>query len=121
MSSRAAASLPAIFSRTTPASGSSSSSEISGSKKPSTISRVAARRPRLVQVDREHVEMLVLLREEHAAEGHVAARLRDRELEVLVHEMPAEQRGQPVAVCVAADLDDARRGVVHLARAEVLK
>ncbi len=36
---------------------------------------VPARRAGLVQVDREHVEVLVLLGEEQAAEGHVAAGL----------------------------------------------
>ena len=63
---------------------------------------VAARGARLVQVDGEHVQVLVLLGEEHAAEGHVAARLGHGELEVLAHEVPAEQRRQPVAVGVAA-------------------
>ena len=76
--------------------------------------------PGLVQVDREHVEVLVRLGEEQAAEGHVAAGLADGELEVLAHEMAAEQRRQPVAVGVAADADEARRGVVHLARAPIL-
>ena len=38
-----------------------------------------------------------------------------------MYEVPAEQRREPVAVRVAAHLDDARGGVEHLARAEVLK
>ena len=81
---------------------------------------VAARRAGLVQVDGEHVEVLVLLGEEQAAEGHVAAGLGDGQLEVLAHEVPAEQRRQPVAVGVAADTDEARRDVVDLAGAPIL-
>ena len=74
-----------------------------------------------MQVDREHVEVLVLLGEEQPAEGHVAAGLGDGQLEVLAHEVAAEQRRQPVAVGVAPDADEARRDVVHLARAPVLE
>ena len=54
---------------------------------------VAAGGAGLVQVDREHVQMLVLLGEQQPAEGHVAAGLGDGELEVLAHQVPAEQRG----------------------------
>ena len=81
---------------------------------------VAAGRAGLVQVDSEHVQVLVLLGEEQPAEGHVAAGLGDRQLEVLAHELAAEQRRQPVAVGVAADADEARGDVEHLARAPVL-
>jgi len=62
----------------------------------------------------------VLLGEEQAAEGHVAAGLRDRQLQVLAHEVPPEQCRQPVAVGVAPDPDEARRGVVDLAGAPIL-
>ena len=74
-----------------------------------------------MQVDGEHVEVLVLLGEEQAAEGHVAAGLGDRELEVLAHQVAAEQRRQPVAVGVAPDADEAGGDVEHLARAPVLQ
>jgi hypothetical protein len=62
--------------------------------------------PGLVQVDGEHVEVLVGLAEEQAAERHVAALAGDRELVVLADQVAAEQRRQPVAVGVAPDLDD---------------
>ncbi len=62
----------------------------------------------LVQVHREHVQQLLLLGEEHAAEGHVAARLAHRQLQVLAHQVAAQQRGQPVAVGVPADAHEAR-------------
>ena len=81
---------------------------------------VPARWARLVQIDREHVQVLVLLGEEQAAKGHVSAGLRDRQLQMLAHEMAAQQRWQPVAVGVASDADEARRAVVHLPPAPVL-
>ena len=74
-----------------------------------------------MQIDREQVQVLALLREEQAAEGHVAARLGHRQLEVLAHEVAAQQRRQPVAVGVAPDADEAGRGIEHLSRAPILE
>ena len=76
---------------------------------------VALRRSRLVQVHGEQVQVLMLLGEEQATEGHLPAGLGDSQLEVLAHEMAAEQRRQPVAVCVAADAHEARRDVEDFA------
>ena len=59
------------------------------------------------------------LAEEEPAERHVAARAGDHELVVVADQAPAEQRRQPVAVGVAADLDDRGRGVVDAALAPV--
>ena len=80
---------------------------------------VAAGRAGLVQVDGEHVEVLGALAEEDAAERHVPARPGDDELVVVVDQAAAQQRGKPVAVGVATDLDDRGRGVVHAALAPV--
>src|SRR2546421_635876 len=120
MSSRAPASLRAVLPRTTSSSGSSSSWAMSGSKKPSTVTRTAAGRARLGQVHREHVEVLLLLGEEQPAKRHLAARLAHGQLQVLAHEVAAQQRGQPVAVGVAADADEAGGDVEHLPRPPVL-
>ncbi len=75
----------------------------------------------LVQVHREGVQVLVGLGEEQAAERHVAAGLGHGQLQVLAHEMSAQQRGQPVAVGVAPDADEAGGDVIDLAATPVLE
>ena len=82
---------------------------------------VAAGGAGLVQVDREHVQVLVLLGEEEPAEGHVAARARrSASSRCWRTRCPPSSAGQPVAVGVPADADEARGDVVDLAAAPVL-
>ncbi len=73
-----------------------------------------------MQVHREGVEVLLGLGEEQAAEGHVAARLHHRKLEMVAHQMAAEQCRQPVAVGVPAHAHEAGGGVEHITTAPIL-